>query len=838
MKPISLISFFGQYFKSLAFLKNIGVLFIAWGVPLVALALLFIPEKNALKDWDQHLSPWLMLLTFIACAAGLPTLFLRIFREIKNLVTLPQTSNRWIIPLLFAILLISSSTLALTHIAPSHRVQSDESIFLATAQNIYHNGLAGTCDEGFFDVDQHLDCLSTATSFKTKILSFFYVIGMPFFGKDLRWIFHFQFALYVLMGIAGFIALQLWFKRPFLSLSTMALLLYTPTLLFQYRSASVEPLYIVLAFWALIQLYFLHQDTPSKIFEWLSFAGTLGMLAQTRQESLFCLGAFLIFSLPRLLKSPKSTVLFYHSLFVFMLPVFFLILSYRGYNFQGGEFEAHGINNLIQHIQINFGEMTKPLGANGLLQNPFLAWFTWLALWGMILLVLQGLVNSTALACTCFLALYHLQSAAIFENVSGDFTIHINQRYALVILPTMAFLGGWLLQSLIDALMRLYETKNPWIRQAVPSVIAIAIIAWATWKHIPSFEDNIMYNRNHLTTEERTIHHWMKDHPSRKLWVYDRPWHFIGYGESALSYQRWQGLGPQRQKELSDDYQKEIYYVRGLRCYDKKSYHRKAVENRAPQWCSDFEHKHSLIRVLDTNVTNSYPLQISRIVVGEDPQARKPYQKIDYRTTADSVYLSPIFNSKWKGQNILYLNDQVYSKDSLSFPLSLPLTSGLNRIRWDFISLEETTHWLIELYAHRENDLSLGALQPKAQQQSWGQLGFNHTVSQNPIRVAGQTFERGLGTHAYSYLQFEIPKGFKTFEFGMGLDDEDTGGDGVIFKVRGDGRELYQSPLIEPRNRQWHQINIEGIQILELIVDSLSNKDYDHADWIEPTLVK
>jgi hypothetical protein len=80
-----------------------------------------------------------------------------------------------------------------------------------------------------------------------------------------------------------------------------------------------------------------------------------------------------------------------------------------------------------------------------------------------------------------FLALYHIQTYAILENVSGDFTIEINQRYSLVMFPSMAFLGALAIRTILYASLKaigfvnLRENKSMEFLFAI--LIGIAIIA-------------------------------------------------------------------------------------------------------------------------------------------------------------------------------------------------------------------------------------------------------------------------------------------------------------------------------------------------------------------------
>ena len=121
---------------------------------------------------------------------------------------------------------------------------------------------------------------------------------------------------------------------------------------------------------------------------WALLALSLAFFAQTRQETVFCLFAFILFALPKLLdsKSAKAPT-FFVTLSLFSVPALLTISYFQGFGFQGGEFEAHG--HFLEDLSRNWTEMTKPLTKNGELENPFLTYFNYLFVIGAIYLVGQ-----------------------------------------------------------------------------------------------------------------------------------------------------------------------------------------------------------------------------------------------------------------------------------------------------------------------------------------------------------------------------------------------------------------------------------------------------------------
>src|SRR5579862_2506842 len=66
--------------------------------------------------------------------------------------------------------------------------------------------------------------------------------------------------------------------------------------------------------------------------------------------------------------------------------------------------------------------------------------------------------------------------------------------------------------------------------------------------------------------------------------------------------------------------------------------------------------------------------------------------------------------------------------------------------------------------------------------QGWGEPGIDRSVGGKPLRIAGQRFARGFGTHAPSELDISLKGGAERFTASVGVDDEEgaTGGSGSV----------------------------------------------------------
>jgi len=131
----------------------------------------------------------------------------------------------------------------------------------------------------------------------------------------------------------------------------------------------------------------------------------------------------------------------------------------------------------------------------------------------------------------------------------------------------------------------------------------------------------------------------------------------------------------------------------------------------------------------------------------------------------------------------------------------------------------------------------LSEIEPEIVQQQWGSLGIDRSVDGNTLEVGGESFERGLGTHARSEIRYEIYGAFVRFRAFVGIDDEVDPPEpvSVIFEVWGDDRRLWSSaPIASGREPLAVDVGIEGVQELMLRVLPVGESiDYNHADWLD-----
>ena len=844
-----------KLFKNLAHPAGIVGTIIALAIPFLIYLAPNIKHRDLIRTLDLSLP---LPLFGVQLVAGI-VLFCFLSKDFREWIKgiLPEKSIS-IITLVFA---VAVSIFAFTQIEARHRVQSDESVFMAVAQNMYYNHESGTCNQGEFD-NGTLTCHSKSNSFKTKGLSFLYYLGMPIFGNDLRWIFTAEFVMLPLAFLLMFLAIVAWTKQPLLAFLASLLMALQPTVLFQFRAMSVEPLYIFLS--ALSLLVFKWAYDRNTVKHWALLALVLAFFAQTRQETIFCIFAFIIFALPRLLdKQDAKAPVFFVTFSIFSIPVLLTISYFQGFGFQGGEFQAHG--HFFEDLAKNWEVMTMKLGKNGSLTNPFLSYFNYLFAVGAIYLVYRAIADTAKknyfyLKILAFLLLYHVQTFMILENVSGDFTIEINQRYSLVMLPSMAFVAALPVTHLIQYIATPANSTEQNGKGVVIGVLiaALAFTGW-TFHYKQDFNNNIMYNRNHLTIEEHEILGWLKDQPKAdRFFIYGRPWHFVGYGMSSIHYDEARKMSDSQMKDLIEKYKGEVYYIRGLDCWDSHTYHKKAVEHRIATTCDVFEREMDMTGVKNILITNNYWVQIAKFngrknynpekiittsdleIIPADSAAAKPATlKVNYKLKENSKA-----TAKWAIS--IYLNKETIQRTAYKlgsyeqeFDLA-KLQPGFNQVR--FVIQDDATHSKLadisKFYFEKANGvIALTDFPIESHKQEWGSMHKNESIEGHKFNVNGQNFFNGIGTHAASTTVYDLGKKFTTLKLSAGLDDESLCSEGVAVEVLGDGKSLAKTEFFQNGSLHDVEANVSGVQKLTIRTFPKDGINCSHVDIINPVLL-
>lgn len=126
------------------------------------------------------------------------------------------------------------------------------------------------------------------------------------------------------------------------------------------------------------------------------------------------------------------------------------------------------------------------------------------------------------------------------------------------------------------------------------------------------------------------------------------------------------------------------------------------------------------------------------------------------------------------------------------------------------------------------------------EQNGWGPIerdrsnGEQELNDGGPLVLGSTVYERGLGTHAPSAVSFALGGSCTRFSARVGVDAEMKSAGSVQFRVLGDGELLGETPLLTGADGERAlEVDIAGVQQLELVVAAGDDNGSDHADWAD-----
>ncbi len=120
--------------------------------------------------------------------------------------------------------------------------------------------------------------------------------------------------------------------------------------------------------------------------------------------------------------------------------------------------------------------------------------------------------------------------------------------------------------------------------------------------------------------------------------------------------------------------------------------------------------------------------------------------------------------------------------------------------------------------------------------QDYGQLNIDKSVNGSVLRANEHRYAKGLGTHANSVIEYQLPPQTKMLSVSVALDDEVESAS-VKFSVWGDEQLLWESRNHYGGEAPEHaEINLESVSRLRLQVDGINDIGGDHADWLNPVI--
>lgn len=141
---------------------------------------------------------------------------------------------------------------------------------------------------------------------------------------------------------------------------------------------------------------------------------------------------------------------------------------------------------------------------------------------------------------------------------------------------------------------------------------------------------------------------------------------------------------------------------------------------------------------------------------------------------------------------------------------------------------------LIGMTGQAQQKVALSDLNLRLMTTGFGQARANRSCNNNPITLCGKVYN-GVGTHAESRMIVSLQGKASKFSALVGVDDESLARGSVQFRIMGDGKELFCSPLMHKGDKP-KKVNIQLQGVNTLILEALPGADGindDHADWAD-----
>lgn len=786
------------------------------------------------KEWDIRWGYWAVLGLGLALLAGLAVNAREGWERLRH--NLPTRRGLVLLALVVALF----SAYAVINVPLQHRVLSDENSWESMALQMRFHQSGGVCNQGVWE-NGVLQCHEEVNNFKAKAFSFLQSLAFLVATPDRDTALRLNLPLAALSLIFLYYALFRWSKNEWIALAATLFLAAQPIYLMQARAASTEVLYVFLLT-ALMAWYAL--VPPSEV-AWKHFAlaiPLLGFFAQTRQETLFCFIPFALYYHAFLRAKPWRLALFAGLVILASWPAINTMAAYRGYDFQGGTHAAHSMDNFWFNVKSNLSIMLNSgLSPDGLLVNPFYTAFTALLLaasaWLLVRLAFSGKYAWAAL----LLGTFSLQIFVILYNVSGTFEIDINQRYVLVALPLFAILMAVGLADFIEKV----APEDSSIAYAAPlaaASLAALLSVFLSLKHTPSFRANILYRNNMLLSEEDYLNQALSKLPPQAIYIYSRPWQILCMGHNSFSENNFLNWSPQEFAKWQQYSGGHIYVIRGQDGYGQVDRGSRVVGFKTTETIQQILDLYANERLFSETRPFGYPLSLyhlkSRRGVSpyaqalslasytDTPDAGSPYALVLRKSLPDTLPYRMTLDGEEVRNGTLQR-----SVDTLSLPAA-KLRPGLRELQAIFFAPNaDTVRIRQQIFVRAPSVSLLQDLPRESAQQGWGEPQNGKSVEQHTLRLDGRDFAFGIGSHSPSALVYKLDGAYKRFRSHIGLDDESACGDGSVWVVRGDGRELYRSRPLTSHEVDTLDIDVAGVARLELLTEAQATNNCDHANW-------
>lgn len=202
-------------------------------------------------------------------------------------------------------------------------------------------------------------------------------------------------------------------------------------------------------------------------------------------------------------------------------------------------------------------------------------------------------------------------------------------------------------------------------------------------------------------------------------------------------------------------------------------------------------------------------------------------------------------NSQWllsRVENAVLKGDpaatELTSADSIAAAPSPEVAAKL-RILAEILNPHEP----LDLTTTTENSVYLSDAKWVSANVGWSKVARNYydlkkeTRDNVFLQLGGKFYAKGLYAHAESKYEFDLAKRWNTFSAVIGLRDGAASRGSAMFTVVGDGKQLYESPILRSGKSETVKLEVTGIERLELRTrGGEGHVNHCWAIWCEPKL--
>jgi hypothetical protein len=107
---------------------------------------------------------------------------------------------------------------------------------------------------------------------------------------------------------------------------------------------------------------------------------------------------------------------------------------------------------------------------------------------------------------------------------------------------------------------------------------------------------------------------------------------------------------------------------------------------------------------------------------------------------------------------------------------------------------------------------------------------MNRSVNNQPIRLDGQTYEKGIAAFAETILTYNLGGDYRELKCVVGVDEAASPDSEVLLIIEGDGRELFKQTVKARDKARPLTLDVRGVQQLRLAI--LSPGDFDFGNQV------